>query len=581
MAKQIYLQKAEFPEFGGIDARYSHTGGTASSADVVNFRITPDGSLQKRCGFRRLLTAAAPVRAVWSGKILGKWYGVVLAGAQVSYLDLSAGTLTAAGTVGTSQGQASFFFYRDTLYLTDGTSVYRVTPDSVTADIGYLPLLTLDWDAVEMGEIHEPLNLLTRRARLSYLVKSLPTGYFRSAGMTVESVEAVYKNGTLLSPTLYSYDADTKSLVVPSLAVGDRIEAFVTFPASELPYRANKIGAANAYTFGGITESRVFLWNRENGGTVYPSAYVPDEDLKAAGKSAPGSGALYFPAGHARRIGDGRYHIRALTRQFDRLLVFTDGDLWKTENAVSGLSELPSMNINTAIGCGSDNGALSLGNFPVSVGEHTLYRWTSETEELNDCNAESISAGIDSLLPEGFYQKAGLFYDRWVNELWLYAPGVSSDAWIYSPVSRKWVRFTGITADGFFDADGAVGFFSGNGIYVFDPALTADYPNAQGATLSAPRGITASWKSNRIHFSDKPVCRLGSVSLCTDAGTAPLRLRFSGNGIRTSEWQVSASAPCTNIHRRLCTGRTDAGTLELICDGNAGQTVHNLTLALR
>ena len=84
-----------------------------------------------------------------------------------------------------------------------------------------------------------------------------------------------------------------------------------------------------------------------------------------------------------------------------------------------------------------------------------------------------------------------------------------------------------------------------------------------------------------VHFSDKPVCRLGSVSLCTDAGTAPLRLRFSGNGIRTSEWQVSASGPCTNIHRRLCTGRTDAGTLELICDGNAGQTVHNLTLALR
>ena len=50
-------------EFGGIRsiARISDSG----SSDMKNFRILPDGSLEKRCGFETVILGTKPIRGYW------------------------------------------------------------------------------------------------------------------------------------------------------------------------------------------------------------------------------------------------------------------------------------------------------------------------------------------------------------------------------------------------------------------------------------------------------------------------------------------------------------------------------------
>ena len=75
-------QPAVFGPFGGMDTRMPH-GGTPSAGEIVNFRLSEDGSLIKRegCHFRQELPNY--IRASWSGKLFGENYTLLLVGFSV------------------------------------------------------------------------------------------------------------------------------------------------------------------------------------------------------------------------------------------------------------------------------------------------------------------------------------------------------------------------------------------------------------------------------------------------------------------------------------------------------------------
>ena len=187
---QNALAKAEFRGFGGIDTK-DVTGRGGKAADIVNFRVLPDGTLKKRCGYRRVASMPGKIRAMLTGYFDGEFLGYVLADGQVFKLDFATGERTLIGSIGSISGDASIFYYLGNIFVIDGEEIYQLKDDEIISAEGYVPLFGKNWGSTYPGEINEPINLLNPRARISYIVSDPPT-IFLATLYDVVSVEAVY-----------------------------------------------------------------------------------------------------------------------------------------------------------------------------------------------------------------------------------------------------------------------------------------------------------------------------------------------------------------------------------------------------
>ena len=119
-------KKARFNGFHGIDLRKIKSG-EESISDINNFRICEDGSLKKRSGYKSILKVSEDIRDIWSGTIDGKFTCVYLAREVVYSFDIETGNSKYIMSVYTTSGPAQFFFYKNTLFLSDTADLYKVT----------------------------------------------------------------------------------------------------------------------------------------------------------------------------------------------------------------------------------------------------------------------------------------------------------------------------------------------------------------------------------------------------------------------------------------------------------------------
>ena len=406
--------------FEGIDARFAHKKATGSS-DIANFRIRPDGSLEKRYGYRLLSTFDSAVRAMWSGRMDGEFVGYVLIGSTVSRLDFDTGALSAVGTVSTTDTKADFFYYKAVLYLVDGSHIYSITDNGIGYPHGYVPLVGKEWSDTYRGAPNEPRNLLNNKGRITYIISEEPSNFLKT-DENISSIDAIYVNGVAISSSSYEIMPMDRTVSVTGLEAGDRVEMFFTY--ASFPYSeayAGLIANNSATVFGGINNTRPFLWGGRKG-MMYTSSYVSEDALAASRVGCPESDALYFPANYEFTVGDGASAITAVSRHYDRLLIFNENGAWMADSSACGVDDFPVLNINSHAGVLSQGAAAMLGNRPCSVGARSIYRWTSSTEEFDECNAYSISAPIDELLPDGFYSTATVFSDNTRGELYFCSP---------------------------------------------------------------------------------------------------------------------------------------------------------------
>lgn len=568
--------KMIYDGFKGIDTRTSH--GVSGVCDLLNFRILPDGSIKKRSGYKAIYTSNDVVRAIWSGHIGGNFVCCFLAGNKVYTLDVKTGATSFCATIGTLRGKAQFFYIRDSLYLIDGSNIYKIGNSFADIQQGYVPLLGKDWDVGYPGEIYEPLNLLNNKARITYLVGESVSAYLPTL-YPVSHIDAVYKNDVLLSNTDYYFDSRFNTIDVAGLATGDRLEANVTYAEINSDERSQLLSSTSATVFGGINNSRLFTWGGSVKNKMFTSTYVSRSDLAASEQRYPSSGHLYFQSGNNFEVGDGKYNVTAAVRHYDRLLILTDGDAWIADTSACGEEEFPVMNVNSSTGCNADCGAVMAGNDPISVGNGSVYRWTSDTDELNECNAFSISKPIDSLLDSSFFSKARILFHRPRNEVWLCDPDGDGSVWIYNTLKDAWYRFENIHATDFFDAGDDVGFLSGNTFYVFSDELNEDFKtvgSSVGSEISA--NFTSSFSdmgdaSDRKKLSSL-VCKLDpdnsavSISICTNKGELLTRSVGGGSGHRVADMRL-------NSQRFTC--------IEVIlhASGEGRQVIHSLEIDAR
>ncbi len=433
-----------------------------------------DGSLVCRAGVRKLCEIGARIQAVWSGRIGDYFYCYFLSNGRVYMYNESTGerlTILCDTPLGE---RGEFFYYRGALYLVDGIGLYRVDERTLSVPHGYVPLVARNWSDNELGEIYEPHNLLCNKGRLTYTVSAQASTILRLDDF-VSSVDALYINGELASADRYTLGVNSPFVTVIGLAEGDRCELYVTYRETYGDALARLKSCKRAYVFGGADSSRPFLYDASERSMLFPAGYVSEEGLMAARRVYAESDALYFPMGNEFSVGDGRYPISTLLRHYDRLLIFTEGGVWRAESGDGYSPErLPIMNVNTATDTPSPYGAALLGNNPYSVGRGAVYRWRANTDELNDCNAYVISEALGEQLGDAFCKGVFVYADKRKNEVYFTSPSADSRIWVYSEASESWSTFDGIAAEKFFDTEEGCGFISGTSVYCFDDSLTLD-----------------------------------------------------------------------------------------------------------
>ena len=576
MSKQSKKQKngVTLGPFGGIDARAPHTG-TPTTYDVVNFRPGTDGSLIKRCGYRPFLVLANAVHTVWAGKLCGSNYIFLLTETTVIRVHPATWSTKVIGKISKAYDHAQFCFYRDRLYLFVNEEIYQIDENSLSPVEAYAPLIGKDWTSTYVGPIHEPRNLLTRRARIEYLVEERSSVFFRTAWQ-VESIEAIYVDDRLLGTDEYRYDDPSRSIVIQGLEAGTRVRVYLTYLQNDDENQTQQLlSCSRVDVFGDSANNRLFLWNGNQKNVFFPSIYVSSESLAASRLQYAESTPLYFVANNECILGDGRYDITGFVRQYDRLLVFTEGDTWMMDTEALSESRLSAKPIHPFLGCDTVGAYTMAENAPITVCQNNVYQWSADTDEYSECNARSIANPIRPLLDDTFLSEARVFYYRAEGEIWLYSPQGDS-VWIYRVSDGIWYRFSNIQAESFFEFDNRVFFVYGDRIYAFHP----NYYEDMDATNTS-HAICASYTSNLIDYGTFDDKHFAGLSLNADCDGGTVEVSLTGDGLTPIRLSFSDSRPHTMAYRRLHSGRFQYATLQILADGYPRQIIHSLVSDVR
>lgn len=561
------LKTLSIDRFSGVDARTVCTDPTGSS-DIINLVPQHDGSLKKRCGFSLLAALSYNVRRVWTGEIGGVNLAYILAGKYVYSYIFSSKTLTQIGTVNTTDTDADFFCYGGSVYLVDGASIYTVSDGTLTRPLGYVPLVGKDWSDTYIGEPYEPRNLLNNKGRISYVMSEEPSTFLKT-DEPISSIDAVYVNGVLIDSSRYTITEMPRTVSVSGLSAFDRVEMYFTYSEDTDPTAlAALFSCTSAIVFGGATNERPFLWGSDDRALMFSSRYVGTADTEASRRVYETSNSLYFPKGYEFKVGDGQSPIRAVSKHYDRLLIFTDGGTWMANSSACGTDAFPTLSINSVFGASAPHAATLLGNNPYTVSHGTILKWSSNTDMLDECNASSVSDAINPLLPDKLFSDAVIFADNRERRLLLTGPSLLGCTWVWYEQLDAWVRFdlnNAVTQ--FIDCPSGVGFVSGARIYVFDEDRTRDY---------GEREIKGRFTGNVTDLAKYGKKRIFSAAVCCD-GDILLECTLDGDSTPSVSLSMSGGAHAS-VRKRIRTKRFDLLRPSISTSGDGRQIIHSLRL---
>ena len=558
------LSSAVLEGFRGIDTRKSRNS-LPFASDMVNFKLCEDGSLEKRCGFLPIASFSSSIRAVWSGKLGGCERVFVVYSNYVASVDPISLSVSTIGIIKSYDGHANFIFFDSNLYIKDSFGFYLVTFDNVRAVEGYAPLYGKDWVSATAGEVNEPLNLISRRIRMNYTVTE-PNIFLRVDHM-IATIDAVYVNGVLRTdPTTYYFKSSFMCVCVLNIEVGDKVELYLTLENSEIANAAAKLlECQNAFVYGGSSSSRFFLWGSSQGDVIYGSSDIDDSSFENSKKVYSDSMPLYVKQNDAFTMGREKKEISAVCRHYDRMLIFTQDDTWTVKEPARNGEPLEAIAVNSTYGSTSPCGALMLGNDPISISDGAILKWTADTDELNECNAYSISEEIEGKLGATFFENAVIFADKKRNELYFSDPNDEAGTlWIYAPKTKNWYKYDGIGAEAFLEINERIAFTRENTLYIFDPSKDTDIlPNGEERT------ITAYFESLPQDFdSSENKKRLCGMTLDAHMEDSTLLMEYISEGKVIASLYTKADGECDKHEkRRLNSGRFNCAALKLTSSG--------------
>lgn len=556
--------------FGGIRsiARISDSG----ASDMKNFRILPDGSLEKRCGFETFILADNPIRGYWEGTFSGVDYIFYVAGTKLYRLSENDSSPVLLTTLSAADHSVSFFLFRDRLYLLDGFTLLCFQPASELFSVaqGYVPLYGKNWDPKTLGEINEPRNLLNNRLRVHYLNTSASMTF--QLPFTAQRVDSVRVNGT--NVTNYTFQSGTSSVTIPeSYAVGGDVT--IAFEIDSLfGMRSTVLRAYHAAVYQDGYHETLLTFGGTSGYRVWRSSEVSDEMLAGARTVYTGCDDLYIKDGTAFSMGSAEHPVTAAIQHLDRMLVFHDSGVWVIRHPHASDDEMEITLYQEGLGCIAEEGAVLCRGIPyivsaAGIGKLGLYNASSDITTLT-----VISSDIADRLPVSVLRNCVLhWYDR-DNRLWLRdTTAADGTVWLCEPDGKCWIRYTGIAANALVDYQGGPAFTTAGGrIARFDETLVAD----DGA------GFEAEYLSQYLDFSQPEFSkRAGYIGICANTEGTEIALSvesdrrscnliFSGRNVQPPEF----------FGMRFGIGRFRFLRYRLTVDGTVGVRIYSLSASV-
>lgn len=566
-------QKSSYRGFEGINLKKTHSG-DESVAFINNFFITDDGSLKKRYGFHSVYQSKQ------NSSLISSSHSILENGVEVCYFveneyvkKYSPATekVTDIGTF-ENQNQSSFFFeYINKLYVCNGFKIMSIENNSLVESPFYIPLYGKDWHAFA-GELNEAPNLLWNKVAISYKLPSPATSYLTIGNLELDHIDAVYRNGQLLDPSSYSFNERYNSISVPEFAENDVFLAIITFNGDEHynKQRASLLNSYGASVFYELDKKNIFFWGGNNHNNVYYSTGINEKNAEIT-KLHTFNGTFYVPLDSYFSVASENTTIKSFIRHYDRVLIMTENATWITNLQDFENGNIKIKNINNSIGCNVREGCVRIENTLFSVGKDAIYAWSADTDELNECNAYSISDPIADLLNENFFMNCHIHLHFDKREIWFYTPN-GDTVWVYSYKNKLWYSLGGFSPSAILDGGRFPLFFENTALYTFDPTLIIDVRSSGNSQ------ITAKFKSGELEFNTKQKKKLSSTTIRGYSTGGNIRLTVNLDGKKTLTYNISPSNHHSVIPFRTRSGSFASLSFELTATGNGEQIIHGIEL---
>lgn len=534
------------------------------AADMKNFRIARDGTLETRFGYRELTEFPAAVRGFWEGQAGGESVCLVVAGNTVYRLTPSTGEYSARNVLSTDSGRVYFFTLRGLLILADGDElyVYRASVHRFAVLNGYAPLYGAHWSVDGTGLVNEPLNLFTERFRVEYYNITgspdicLPQG--------TEHVYAVRVNGVLV--TDFTFNAATGILHINAPAIGSSVEVGAAMPHdATLSGMIRRVSCGISARLGGTEE--LVLGTSEDA-RAFVTCEVTDSMLAGSTALFSQTDPLYAKAGEVLAIGTRSAPLCAFCRFCDGVLAFSSEGAWYLNR--SGDNPPESVPVVTGFGCSAPDAVALCGDSPVTINREGVFSLSSSLARPETVMLRCLSAPIREILPPELPLSATVFWDSVRGEILLRdVEEGNGTVWIYDAERKEWYKFDDIYADFFFHCTEGMGFANGAKLCVFDEDLHTD----EGRT------IVSVYRSGFFALNPRETWKRPiRATICANIGAAPASMTVETDRSTTSFSIVGsgASAPET-VECRIGGSRHRMMRYQITLQGRAKSKIYGVS----
>lgn len=559
--------KTSYRGFEGINLQKTHSG-DESVALLENFKISDDGSLRKRSGWKHVCEIPSgfitSIHSVCNGKEI---YYLLCKTAIVKYdpTDQSAKTILEIPTC----SSAHFFEYLGKIYLFTDTGRYEISDNGAKKADFYIPLYGKDWPSSYAGEIYEPVNLLCDKVAISYKLVAPAHGFLSLGDLNVSSIDALYRNGTLLSTDKYRYDEDFGKISLSEHEENDELIAVLSIIHDEKSQeqQASLLGATSALAFYELNNHSLLFWGDKSSNRVFYSKTAPKDSLELTRKCVSSVGSIYVPLDSFFTVDKATSRVNAIIRHYDRVLIMTDSSTWMTDLQQLGSEEFLLKNINSSLGCNVANGAVRMNNSIISITNGKAYCWRSNTDELNECNAYVISDPVQELIDADFFKNALIKANYNFGEVWFHNPS-SAITWVYNVTRSAWYKYTGFSAPEFLNSNDDTAFVDSNFVSRFDDRYMNDQKNE----------ITSIFKSGNLEFDSIKYKKMRLVVLRGEFTGGELIITLSFDNGKELSYSFSPIGNHFVLPLRMRSGSFKSVSVQLTANGIGKQIIHSMEL---
>ncbi len=534
------FSKAVFSKFHGIPSESTPCAG--GTEDLLNFRILPNGTLEKRYGWKSYRNYNNTVHAYWDGMLNETSYQFTVVG-NIVYRSTGERSSKIVGGV-TAGANCSFFQYKDDLYLLTGSSVliYRPLTDQFEEAAPYAPLYGYQWNPSAGGSVNEVINLLTPRLRIHYLNTSENTSFLLP--FFAKSIEKIRVDNRTVSE--YSLNSVGDTLTIPSAASAATVEIAYTMNF-ELDVSASLRQSRIAYRSDDENGETLFLGGSPYGYRVFCSTHLDDISIAYCSVFYNQVDPLYFKAENLLLLGSTEFPVRAFCKQNGHVFAFSEQGVWLLQkdyktDAMSHTAVLQN------IGCNSSGAVISCENQIYLLSKSGFFLLQSNASNPENIQIKRIPLPRSDRVTQTWFDSALLFFEPWENEIWIYSPSsTSGTVLVYNRTISEWYFFDKIPSKHFFIKDSSVAFVNDDLLCVFSKLLYTD----NGIS------ITVSYRSHYFDFdSPETVKRAARVVICADLKDSSVDWKFeSENAAHTFSVNGTTSACPKCFDRRFNIGR--------------------------